>query len=82
MPNQDVTVYYELSKIESKIIFESNGGTPEPPTLTGTYNEPVNALLPTISRYGYVFKGWSSNPPDSPHGPNYISCLLYTSRCV
>lgn len=75
MPNQDVTVYYELSKIESKIIFESNGGTPEPPTLTGTYNEPVNALLPTISRYGYVFKGWSSNPPDSPHGPNYISKL-------
>ncbi|RHB48083.1 hypothetical protein DW886_04645 [Enterocloster aldenensis] len=75
MPDQDVTVYYELSKIESKIMFESNGGTPQPPTLTGTYNEPVNALLPTISRYGYIFKGWSTNPPDSPHGPSYISKL-------
>lgn len=60
MPNQDVTVNYGYRKIAAQIIFNSNGGTPEPPTLVGTAGGPVSALLPTTSRYGYTFKGWSS----------------------
>ena len=60
MPNQDVAVNYEYRKVGSQIIFNSNGGTPEPETLIGTAGNPVNALLPTTTRYGYIFKGWST----------------------
>ena len=67
MPNQDVAVSYEYQKIGSQIIFNSNGGTPEPETLVGTAGNPVNSLLPTTTRYGYIFKGWSSvNDWDNP----------------
>lgn len=59
MPNQDVAVNYEYQKVGSQIIFNSNGGTPEPETLVGTAGNPVNSLLPTTTRYGYIFKGWS-----------------------
>ena len=67
MPNQDVAVNYEYQKVGSQIIFNSNGGTPEPETLVGTAGNPVNSLLPTTTRYGYIFKGWSSvNDWDNP----------------
>lgn len=67
MPNQDVAVSYEYQKVGSQIIFNSNGGTPEPETLVGTAGNPVNSLIPTTTRYGYIFKGWSTvNDWDNP----------------
>ncbi|WP_349769081.1 hypothetical protein [Hungatella sp.] len=60
MPNQDVTIDYEYRKVNSSIRFEANGGTPQPPSLTGTAGSNVNAMMPRVSRYGYVFRGWSS----------------------
>ena len=73
MPNQDVAVNYEYRKIGSQIIFNSNGGTPEPETLVGTAGNPVTSLLPTTTRYGYIFKGWSA-VNDWEH-PQFISSL-------
>ena len=82
MPNQDVTVNYEYRKVGSQIIFDSNGGTPEPPALVGTAGSPVNALLPTTSRYGYIFKGWSR--VNDWQNPQFITSLpaVYPSAPV
>lgn len=60
MPNQDVTIDYEYRKVDSSINFEANGGTPQPPSLTGMAGNSINALMPSVSRYGYVFRGWST----------------------
>ena len=57
MPNQDVAVNYEYQKIGSQIIFNSNGGTPEPETLVEQQAIRSTSLLPTTTRYGYIFKG-------------------------
>ncbi len=71
MPKYDVEVIYEMKKIETSLFFVSNGGTPEPPTLTGVIGSPVTSSIPVISKYGYDFKGWS---PDT-HYNSYISSL-------
>ena len=60
MPGQDVTIIYEYTRNNGSIAFEANGGTPQPQILTGSIGENVNALLPSISRYGYRFIGWST----------------------
>lgn len=73
MPNQDVEVEYEYRKIASRIDFNSNGGTPEPEPLIGTAGSPITAILPSTSRYGYVFKGWSSTNDWS--NPQWITSL-------
>ena len=67
MPNQDVTIDYEYRKVDSSIQFEANGGTPQPPSLTGMAGNSINALMPSVSRYGYIFRGWSTvNDWDNP----------------
>lgn len=67
MPGRDVVVTYEYTRASGSIVFEANGGTPQPPALTGTVGASVNALLPSISRYGYEFIGWSTvNDRDYP----------------
>ncbi|WP_024291608.1 InlB B-repeat-containing protein [Lacrimispora indolis] len=73
MPGQDVMVTYEYTRINASIAFVVNGGTPQPEILTGTAGNSVNALLPNVTRYGYVFKGWSK--VNSQSGPEYISSL-------
>ena len=60
MPGQDVVITYEYTRNSGSIVFEANGGTPEPQALTGSVGGSVNALLPNISRYGYQFVGWST----------------------
>ncbi len=82
MPGQEVIVNYEYQKESSQIIFQANGGTPEPPALSGTAGSPVTALLPATSRYGYIFKGWST-VNDREH-PQFISALpsVYPSTPV
>ena len=73
MPGQDVVVTYEYTRIDASIAFVVNGGTPQPQTLVGTAGNSVNALLPSVSRYGYVFKGWSK--VNSQTSPEYITSL-------
>ncbi|MGL6216630.1 MAG: hypothetical protein ACRC36_01245, partial [Lacrimispora sphenoides] len=73
MPGQDVVVTYEYTRIDASIAFVVNGGTPQPQTLAGTAGNSVNALLPSVSRYGYVFKGWSK--VNSQSSPEYITSL-------
>ncbi|MEY8352890.1 InlB B-repeat-containing protein [Lachnospiraceae bacterium 54-53] len=73
MPGQDVVVTYEYTRMDASIAFVVNGGTPQPEILTGTAGNSVNALLPNVSRYGYIFKGWSK--VNSQTGPEYISSL-------
>ncbi|WP_024291606.1 MULTISPECIES: hypothetical protein [Lacrimispora] len=73
MPGQDVVVTYEYTRLEASIAFVVNGGTPQPETLTGTAGNSVNALLPSVTRYGYVFKGWSK--VNNQASPEYISSL-------
>ncbi|WP_442913826.1 MucBP domain-containing protein, partial [Lacrimispora sp.] len=73
MPGQDVVVTYECTRIDASIAFVVNGGTPQPQTLAGTAGNSVNALFPSVSRYGYVFKGWSK--VNSQTSPEYISSL-------
>lgn len=73
MPNQDVTIDYEYRKVDSSINFEANGGTPTPPSLTGMAGNSVNALLPSVSRYGYLFRGWST--VNDWNNPNFITGL-------
>ena len=60
VPGQDVVITYEYTRNSGSIVFEANGGTPEPQALTGSVGGSVNALLPNISRYGYQFVGWST----------------------
>lgn len=60
MPGLDVVITYEYTRVNASIVFEANGGTPQPQTLTGTVGGSINALLPSISRYGYEFIGWST----------------------
>ena len=60
MPGQDVVITYKYTRADGSIAFEANGGTPVPATLTGSVGAGVNALLPSISRYGYRFIGWST----------------------
>lgn len=67
MPGLDVVITYEYTRASGSIVFEANGGTPQPQALTGTAGDSVNALLPSISRYGYQFIGWSTvNDRDNP----------------
>ena len=73
MPGQDVVVTYEYTRMEATIAFVVNGGTPQPETLAGTAGNSVNALLPNVTRYGYIFKGWSK--VNSQTSPEYISSL-------
>ena len=73
MPGQDVVVTYEYTRIDASIAFVVNGGTPQPQTLAGMAGNSVNALLPSVSRYGYVFKGWSK--VNSQTSPEYITSL-------
>ncbi len=73
MPAQDVVVTYEYTRIDASIAFVVNGGTPQPGTLTGTAGNSVNALLPGVTRYGYVFMGWSKVNNQS--SPEYILSL-------
>lgn len=73
MPAQDVVVTYEYKKTEASITFYANGGSPQPEKLTGTAGESVNALLPSISRYGYRFEGWSR--VDDRENPDLITAL-------
>ncbi len=73
MPVQDVAVTYEYTRMGASIAFVTNGGTPQPETMTGTAGSSVNALLPTVTRYGYVFHGWSKS--NSQSSPEYISSL-------
>ena len=82
MPGQDVMVTYEYTRIAASIAFVVNGGTPQPETLTGTAGNSVNALLPNVTRYGYVFKGWSK--VNNQTSPEYISTLpaLYPEEPV
>jgi uncharacterized repeat protein (TIGR02543 family) len=82
MPGQDVVVTYEYTRIDASIAFVVNGGTPQPQTLAGTAGNSVNALLPSVSRYGYVFKGWSK--VNSQTSPEYITSLpaLYPENPV
>lgn len=61
MPGQEVTVYYEYDREPSQLIFVPNGGTPAPPVLSGLAGNPVTAKMPVISRYGYIFKGWTED---------------------
>ena len=60
MPAQEVVISYQYAKSKSTISFQANGGTPQPPMLEGKAGFPVNSLLPGISRYGYLFRGWST----------------------
>jgi uncharacterized repeat protein (TIGR02543 family) len=82
MPGQEVVVTYEYTRIDASIAFVVNGGTPQPQTLVGTAGNSVNALLPSVSRYGYVFKGWSK--VNSQTSPEYITSLpaLYPENPV
>lgn len=73
MPNQDVEVEYEYRKIASRIDFNSNGGTPEPEPLVGTAGNPITSLLPSTSRYGYLFKGWSKT--NDWQNPQWVTSL-------
>ncbi|WP_143320904.1 hypothetical protein [Clostridium sp. HBUAS56010] len=73
MPAQDVVVTYEYTRVEASIAFVVNGGTPQQETLTGTAGTSVNALLPTVSRYGYIFRGWSK--VNSQTEPQIITAL-------
>lgn len=73
MPGQDVVVTYEYTRIDASIVFIVNGGTPQPQALTGTAGNSVNALIPSVSRYGYVFQGWSK--VNSQTSPEYITSL-------
>lgn len=73
MPGQDVVVTYEYTRLDASIAFVVNGGTPQPEILTGIAGNSVNALLPNVSRYGYIFKGWSRE--NSQTSPDYISSL-------
>lgn len=59
MPDNDVTVSYEYRRVDSGIIFQVNGGTPQPRELKGMPGTPINGLLPNVSQYGYIFRGWS-----------------------
>lgn len=61
MPGQEVTIYYEYEREPSQLIFAPNGGTPAPPVLSGLAGRPVTAKMPVISRYGYIFKGWTED---------------------
>lgn len=60
MPGQDIVVTYEYTRASGSIVFETNGGTPQPQALTGSVGGSINALLPNISRFGYRFDGWST----------------------
>ena len=73
MPSQDVEVEYEYRKIASRIDFNSNGGSPEPEPLVGTAGSPITALLPSTSRYGYLFSGWSST--NDWQNPQWVTAL-------
>ena len=73
MPGQDVVITYEYTRIDASIGFVVNGGTPQPEILTGIAGSSVNAILPGVTRYGYVFKGWSK--ANSQSSPEYISTL-------
>lgn len=68
MPAQDVIVTYTYNRSSSSISFEANGGTPEPTTLTGNAGDSVNALMPTVMKYGYTFRGWVEGVYDAGAG--------------
>lgn len=61
MPAQDVAVSYTYAKGQSRIKFDTKGGMPQPPELTGTEGTPIPSTLPSISKYGWVFDGWSES---------------------
>lgn len=69
MPNTAVTVTNIYQKSEARIVFETNGGTPEPADIVGKAGDPVLGNLPpdtSVTKTGYTFDGWYKNAALAP----------------
>lgn len=66
-PTGDITLYAHWTANQYTISFDPNGGTVSPATKRVTYGQPYGALPPnisgsSISKYGFEFKGWYTDP--------------------
>ena len=77
MPDQDVSVTYRYTRNVASIVYVTNGGTPQPNSISGSVGDSVSGILPFVSKYGYVFNGWSEDVPPNA-SPAWVTALPAT----